>query len=272
MQSDSGQPPIMTPRGGSVEQGRRGFTILETLVVISIITLLLAILMPAIGSVRGKMLALKCSSNMRTIAFKFQLFAEGENPEGRGDSEQRGGNSFYINDFQESLYRIDEFWDARGASASLLSTDSELMLCPAGPVELTKRQGFPCSRKAIQPLENITLGINMRLQRATINIQGMPILAPAAATRVKTSILSHPYVPLAMDVDGSLAVARGLEPFYTAPPLSEVDDAYADGRYWMPSARHGGYTNVAFVGGHVLQSTEPARESWDWEYQTGVGR
>jgi prepilin-type processing-associated H-X9-DG protein len=84
-------------------------------------------------------------------------------------------------------------------------------------------------------------------------------------------VLNHPYTPLLMDVDGTEAVARGLGSFYTAPPLRDDPSPYGDGRYWMPARRHGGRINVAFVGGHVLSSEDPERETWDWEYQAHVG-
>ncbi len=250
----------------------RGFSLIELLVVIGIIAILLSILLPALNSVRGSMKKLKCASNLRSVAMTFQMFVEGNAEGGRGDSDQLGGSRFYINDFQDSQYKIDEFWDLGGATAGMLSSSNALMVCPAGAGELTKRRGFPCGRNAITPPQDVTLAVNMRLYRAVIGIQGTNKLAPERLTQVRSNIINHPYVPLMIDVDGELAARRGLDPFYIAPPRPGVDDPYSDGRYWMPSDRHGGKTNVAFVGGHVLASDDPASEGWNWDYQAQVGR
>ena len=84
--------------------------------------------------------------------------------------------------------------------------------------------------------------------------------------------MNHPYVPLAIDVDGQEAERLGIDPFYIAPASPGVDDPYGNNRYWLPSKRHGGKAIVAFVGGHVLTSANPEEERWDWEYQAEAGR
>ncbi len=214
----------------------------------------------------------KCASNMRSISLNFQFFAEGNSEAGRGDSEQLGRSRFRVNDFQESLYGIDEFWDLGDRTSGQLSSRSDLMLCSAGPAQLTKRSGHPCGRDSLTPAADVTLAVNMRLHRAVVEFGGMSLLSPVSATNVRTGILNHPYVPLVIDVDGAQAVERGLDPFYIAPPRTGSDDPYADGRYWSPSTRHGGGVNVAFVGGHVLSSKDPASEGWNWGYEANVGR
>ena len=93
-----------------------------------VVAVLLSLLIPALASARGRMKALKCASNMRTTAFEFHLFAQGEASAGRGESA--GRPTFQINDFQESLYRIAEFWDVGGAQQAVLRSSDEVMLCP----------------------------------------------------------------------------------------------------------------------------------------------
>jgi len=252
---------------------RKGaFTLLETLVVVATIGLLTAILLPALSSARATVKALACSSNLRTVALEFGLFAEQESELGRGDSERLGAGRFWMNDFVEQLYGIDEFWNLGEKSAGTLGNANEPMLCPASAATLMKRRGLPCSTEAVGPAENISLAANMRLFRATVSFKGRDVLAPANATYVSSQIMQHPYVPLVMDVDGREAARRGISPFYTAPPVAGDHGPYATGRYWIPSDRHHGKTNVAFVGGHVLSSTSPEKERWDWAYQAGVGQ
>ena len=267
--------PVKTARRfnpGAARPSVRAFTLLETLTVITIIALLMSFLVPALNGARTAAKTLHCSSNMRTIAVEFQLFASGKSADGRGDSEMLGQNRFWINDFQDSVYQLDEFWDLPEDRTGQLSVGDEPMLCPAGAGSLTKREGLPCSGEAVGPLENVSLAVNMRLYRAVVDFHGRRILAPAASTHVLSRILNHPYVPLAMDVDGQKAARLGIDPFYIAPGLPGVDDSYGNNRYWVPSKRHGGKTIVAFVGGHVLSSANPEEERWDWEYQAEAGR
>ena len=253
--------------------GRRpcAFTLVELLVVVAIIGILISILLPVLGSARSRMRALKCMSNLRTIGVEFQLFAQGHTAQGQGDSEQLGPNRFYINDFQDYVYKIDEFWSQPMESTAAYAGE-ETMMCPEGARQLTKLAGFPCSNAAIQPKEDVSFAANMRLYRASIEFMGRKVLSPVASTHVRSNILQRPYVPLLVEVDGAEAVRRNIEPFYLAPPEEEEISPYSAGTYWKPATRHSGRMNVVFVGGYVLSSEAPEREGWDWSYQAEVGR
>ena len=58
------------------KQDRRGFTLIELLVVISIIAMLLAILMPALGMVKEKSRAVLCKSNIKQWGLIHTLYAQ----------------------------------------------------------------------------------------------------------------------------------------------------------------------------------------------------
>lgn len=270
--------------GGSVtgsDRARRlsagrpvAFTLVELLVVIAIVAILMSLLIPALRSVRGQARKLHCASNLRSVSLDFQLFADDTSQLGQGDSEVLGPNRFRINDFQDQMYRLDEFWDLDDEQAGELNSGDEVAMCPAGAKRLEKRKGFPCGSEAIKPLDGVSVAFNMRLYRGIVNIAGRTLLAPVAATSVRRDVLNHPYVPLVMDVDGKAVVDAGLDPFYIAPAVADsaADDPFADSRFWKPGRRHAGYTNVAFVGGHVLSSKNPEGEVWNWSFTAPVGR
>ncbi|MFA5240463.1 MAG: type II secretion system protein [Phycisphaerae bacterium] len=61
------------------KHSREGFTLVELLVVISIIAVLLSILMPALSKVRGQGRKVVCASNLRQISLAFATYAQSNN-------------------------------------------------------------------------------------------------------------------------------------------------------------------------------------------------
>lgn len=254
-----------------IRRAQRSFTLLELLIVVLIIAVLIALLTPSVRATRARVRELNCASNLRSVAVQFQFFANDQSPRGRGDSERLGPNKFRINDFLDSLYRLNRFWDAGSAVQATLQAGREPAMCPAGARQLTRRAGYPCGDQAIQPLRDVTFGVNMRLYRGQVVVAGRTAFAPVNLSFLPSSILDHPFVPLMLDVDGAEALRRNLLPFYLAPPIAGDDSPFSTGRYWLPTRRHPGGMNVAFVGGHVLRSLRPENESWNWNYRAGVG-
>lgn len=104
-----------------------GFTLIELLVVISIIAILAAMLLPAVGMVRDAARSMRCRSNLRQIAMAYEAYAV--------DWEQ-------YPDYQttDGVYwqtRLEDYIDADGdtatsavAKASMLSGRGVLRSCP----------------------------------------------------------------------------------------------------------------------------------------------
>lgn len=244
----------------------RAFTLIELLAVVAIIGVLIAILMPALNASRDTANDLKCRTNYRAVLMQFTNFADESGAGRRGNSDSIAPR-FMLEDFQESVYGIAEFWNVEGERNQLSMVDQPLM-CSAGPQYLERRAGIPCSAGAVGPAANVSTGFNGRLNRET-RILSDGTIGPRPAY-LTSAILLYPETPLLFDVDGRTAVDRNLKPYYSAPPMLPKDghDIYSGGESWFPSTRHRGRLNVGFVGGHVLSSANPLREPyWKWFFQ-----
>jgi prepilin-type processing-associated H-X9-DG protein len=235
------------------------------LVVLAIVSILLALVGSAIAAARRAARDFLCKNNLKTITFKFTLFADDQAYASRGDDE--GNRGFRIETFQESVYAIDEFWDLPGRTESPLAPSEQPLICPSGPQKLVRRRDLPCSDYAVAPAANVSIAFNMRLDRVSAKIGGRWVLAPV---RLHSQILDHPLVPLVMDVDGEAADARGKLSYYTAPSADDPG-LYAGNRFWFPARRHDGAVNVGFIDGHIASSPDPAKQAaWNWRYQPPI--
>ncbi|MBP7935267.1 MAG: type II secretion system protein [Phycisphaerae bacterium] len=247
----------------SVTATGKGFTLLELLVTVGIIAALIAILSVSVSKVRNAGRTVMCMNNLKTVSQEFFRFADDSTRTYRGDSE-RTGRLFRIEDFQEKLYRVHEFWDGGDSKEIAIDQSTLPLACPAASGILTKRRSLPCSESAVVPLENISTAFNMRLDRVSTVVRGWPLLQ---RTRLTTRILEHPDVPLAFGADGAEAARNGVIPYYSTPSAGDTG-LYGTGKFWFPSLRHEGKLNVAFIGGYVLRTADPGSSpKSNWKYQ-----
>lgn len=237
---------------------------MELVVVASITLVLASIVLVSLAQVRSTTRGFICKNNLKTVAFEFAQFADGTTSPNRGESNRFGRRGFRIEDFQEKLYHIDEFWKGPKTGETEYQASDGPLICPTVQGKLRRMYGLACSEYAVGPSRNVSIGFNMRLDRASRQILSRWVLEPVLLT---DRILQHISVPIAFDVDGSLADDLGTPPYYSAPPAGDPGK-YGSGRYWFPGTRHNQKMNAVFVGGHVLSSGRPENEpGWNWRYQ-----
>jgi prepilin-type N-terminal cleavage/methylation domain-containing protein/prepilin-type processing-associated H-X9-DG protein len=257
--------------------GQRAFTLIELLVVIAILALLAAIVTASLMKVRSAAKSFVCKNKLRNVAFDFIRFADDYSHPWRGDSDQDGRPGFSIVDFQEREYEIAEFWKRDGVPMAGVGpgtfltekydASEQTMICPSGPQELERVAMVPIQKKPIVPLKHVSIGMNMRLYQTSQSQDGDYTLQDI---RLSKRVTECSDIPLAFDVDGARSATQDILPYFSAPPLG-TSDAYSDGAFWFPSFRHGGKLNAAFVGGHVLSTSNPVHAAgWNWREPPSV--
>jgi prepilin-type processing-associated H-X9-DG protein/prepilin-type N-terminal cleavage/methylation domain-containing protein len=263
--------------GGLSSRGRRlsAFTLLELVVVVAILGLLMSIMLASLAKVRSAGKSFVCKNQFRSIAFDFIQFSDDWAHPFRGDSDLPGMRGFSIEDFQERQYGVSEFWKGGAVAMSSVGevvkykAKDQQMICPAGPQDLEKMSGKSLAQRAVQPMTNISTGLNMRLYVASVPEN------PTTWTPVRLSkrIMTQITVPLIFDLDGEQAMAMNPAnlPYYSAPSIGPGSGLYSLNAFWYPSLRHSGRCNAGFIDGHVSSSINPLNEAgWNWRYQPPV--
>ena len=242
------------------------FTLIELLVSLSLMAILMAILFPALRSVRRQSRGLKCQINLRSVAFEFQAFLTTSIPMDRGDDEsdpRLGSDRVWLETFQETQYRVDEFWDRPDSRYHGSVDELRVMACPEVTGEVQLRSGATCRNGAVTPAPSISYALNLRLDRAEVKNGDLWMTRQAPLSE---NLLNRPRVPLIWDIDGQVADERRITPHFSAPP-GEPGAPYASGDVWFPALARHGTLQVAFTSGEVLSSRSPlAESSWEWTF------
>ncbi|MBU0476966.1 DUF1559 domain-containing protein [bacterium] len=194
--------------------GTNGFTLLELLVVIGVITLLASMLLPALMKAREMARRIKCVSNLKQIGLAFQIYAD--DYDGHPPVSSSGAPSYIT--WNESL--IENGYLPGDSSAGAYP--------PTGVFQCPSETSSTCSGGS--SWQGTHYGTNKRISYATPSDAGF-----------KNVKLYRVRYPSATYLIGDSGGGGGTNPVYV--------NAGADTN--KPDLRHSDGWNVIFVDGHV---------------------
>ena len=279
-------PGTLTAR--PIRNRRPGYTLVELLVVVAIIALLVSLLMTGLRGVMWQANSLVCMSNLRQIAFEFQLVAEHPDSLERWDPGHADRSGFGLTSFIDKVYFAGKYFRPADAGESGTVKEyyrgQEVFLCPSGPSRIRVTGGrrvLEPDNPAIMYPENVSYGFNARLHKI-FRLSQEEDQWVERYVKLNLNMYDWPNAPrtaLVFDVDARAAVKAGSAPHLIAPPNEPIEsDDIPDelsmgyqpgnsasglihGRKWFPSRRHQGKTNVALLDGSVRSVKDLLAES-----------
>jgi len=244
---------IMSKRSGS------GFTLVELLVVISIIALLMAILLPALGKAREQAKMIACLANLKQWGIIATTYAEDNN----GNLWSGGANQYAINNGQ-----IGFWWIAQLRGKDQNWKENKIWFCPSakkpminesgqstGAISHFSAWGIESQASLATALTNLALpqlnqnGISgsYGINGYCLNMNGNTV--SSGSQNWKTlNVKGGEVIPLfleALRYDGWPVETEGAAP----DPYTAVWGSNEMARYVIN--RHRGFTDVLFMDGHA---------------------
>ncbi len=162
---------------------RRGFTLVEMLVVIVIIAILIALLIPAVGAARGAARSTSCKNNLRQFGIGMQAHAE-------RDARNRLCTGAF--DWKRDGSVVDYGWVADLVNSNIITGD---MLCASNPYKLSEKY-------------NDLLG----LTATSLDSCGIDLAGRKAETQPDGTLKVNPCREIVGDYTGGMPLMPGTDP------------------------------------------------------------
>ena len=236
-------------RGATFGRWRRarsilGFTLVELLVVVSVMAILGALLLPALGRAKGKARATLCLGNQRQLAMAFHLYC---GDHGDVFPTAAGSSAFGAQPEDWLWWQVQVTADGQAAMRSsggsvlvpyLDGYRSSYFRCPADKDALAREAAW--KQDMHRELYTYSYSLNAHSE------QGMASFISKARCVIRLNKLGSVVNPSRKIM---LAEEKG-------SPDDGPGDAFIDDGRWQPlgyplTSRHAGRANVAFADGHV---------------------